>query len=209
MNIITRTELNDKNLVKAINTKVKPVAAYPMNVCKFEFTELDQVIKRDLRKNNMLGRQTSDERLYMKRKDGGRGLKSLKEVYEETRLRVGCYIFVSNNRWIKEAWKQEARKISNAIKDEIILAMQTKGKTIQFEGEDIKLEEKILDREFKPIWKQVKKWFKKGSEEKRLEQYRKKKMQSEIYKKQDKKCNIWLEENLTARKILAIMSMLQ
>ena len=78
MNIITRTELNDKNLVKAINTKVKPVAAYPMNVCKFEFTELDQVIKRDLRKNNMLGRQTSDERLYMKRKDGGRGLKSLK-----------------------------------------------------------------------------------------------------------------------------------
>ena len=41
MNIITRTELNDKNLVKAINTKVKPVAAYPMNVCKFEFTELD------------------------------------------------------------------------------------------------------------------------------------------------------------------------
>ena len=209
MNIITRTELNDKNLVKAINTKVKPVAAYPMNVCKFEFTELDQVIKRDLRKNNMLGRQTSDERLYMKRKDGGRGLKSLKEVYEETRLRVGCYIFVSNNRWIKEAWKQEARKISNAIKDEIILTMQTKGKTIQFEGEDIKLEEKILDREFKPIWKQVKKWFKKGSEEKRLEQYRKKKMQSEIYKKQDKKCNIWLEENLTARKILAIMSMLQ
>ena len=209
MNIITRTELNDKNLVKAINTKVKPVAAYPMNVCKFEFTELDQVIKRDLRKNNMLGRQTSDERLYMKRKDGGRGLKSLKEVYEETRLRVGCYIFVSNNRWIKEAWKQEARKISKAIKDEIILTMQTKGKTIQFEGEDIKLEEKILDREFKPIWKQVKKWFKKGSEEKRLEQYRKKKMQSEIYKKQDKKCNIWLEENLTARKILAIMSMLQ
>ena len=209
MNIITRTELNDKNLVKAINTKVKLVAAYPMNVCKFEFTELDQVIKRDLRKNNMLGRQTSDERLYMKRKDGGRGLKSLKEVYEETRLRVGCYIFVSNNRWIKEAWKQEARKISNAIKDEIILTMQTKGKTIQFEGEDIKLEEKILDREFKPIWKQVKKWFKKGSEEKRLEQYRKKKMQSEIYKKQDKKCNIWLEENLTARKILAIMSMLQ
>ena len=35
MNIITRTELNDKNLVKAINTKVIPVAAYRMNVYKF------------------------------------------------------------------------------------------------------------------------------------------------------------------------------
>ena len=35
INIITRTELNDKNLVKAINTKVIPVAAYRMNVYKF------------------------------------------------------------------------------------------------------------------------------------------------------------------------------
>ena len=65
MNVITRTELNYKNLVKAINTKVIPVINYPMNVCKFtqsELTELDQVIKRELRKNNMLGRQASDER---------------------------------------------------------------------------------------------------------------------------------------------------
>ena len=95
MNIITKTELNDKNLVKAINMKVIPVAAYPMDVCKFtqsELTELHQAIKRDLRKNNMLGRQASDERLYMKRKDGRRGLKSLREVYEETRLRVGCLL---------------------------------------------------------------------------------------------------------------------
>ena len=35
INIITRTELNDKNLVKDINTKVIPVAAYRMNVYKF------------------------------------------------------------------------------------------------------------------------------------------------------------------------------
>ena len=145
----------------------------------------------------------------MKRKDGGRGLKAMREVYEETGLCAGCYMFVSDNRWIKEAWKQEARKECNSIKDEIILTMQTKGKTIQFEGKDMKLEGKILGREFKPIWKQVKKCFKKGSEEKRFEWYRKKEMQSEIYKKQDKKCNIWLEQHLTLRKTSAIMSMLE
>ena len=159
MNIITKIELNDKNLVKAINTKVIPVAAYPMNVCEFtqsELAELGQVIKRNLRKSNMLGQQASDERLHMKRKDGERGLKSLREVYEETRLRVGCYMFVSDNRWIKEAWKHEARKECNSIKDEIISTMQTKGKTRQFEGKDMKLEGKVLDREFKPIWKQAK-----------------------------------------------------
>ena len=35
--------------------------------------------------------------------------------------------------------------------------MQRKGKTIQFQGEDVTLEGKILDKEFKPKWKQVKK----------------------------------------------------
>ena len=43
VNIITRTEFNDKNLVKS-NTKVILVAVYPINVCKFtqsELTELD------------------------------------------------------------------------------------------------------------------------------------------------------------------------
>ena len=75
MNIITRTKLNDVNLVKAIKTKVISVAAYPNNVCKFiqsELSELRQVIKRDLRNNNMLGQEASDQRLYIKIKDGGR-----------------------------------------------------------------------------------------------------------------------------------------
>ena len=56
MKIITKTELNEKNLIRAINTKVTPVEAYPMNVCKFtqsELTELNQVIKRELRKNDI------------------------------------------------------------------------------------------------------------------------------------------------------------
>ena len=46
--MLINTELNDVNLVHAINTKVIPVAAYPINVCKFtggELKELDQVIK--------------------------------------------------------------------------------------------------------------------------------------------------------------------
>ena len=44
-----------------------------MYICKFtqsERTELDQVIYTDLRKNNMLGQQTNDKQLYMKRKYG-------------------------------------------------------------------------------------------------------------------------------------------
>ena len=34
-------------------------------------------------------------------------------------------------------------------------------------------------------------------------------MQNEIYNKQDKKCNIWLEQNLTPRKASVIMSVIE
>ena len=50
-----------------------PVAAYPMNVCKFnngELNQLDQVIKKELHAKNMLTlvRQVSDERLKMRKR---------------------------------------------------------------------------------------------------------------------------------------------
>ena len=80
LQMLTKTELNDKNLIKVINTKVIPVAVYPMNVCNFtkaELSELDLVVKRELRKCNIMRRQSSDKRLYLKRDVGGRSLKSL------------------------------------------------------------------------------------------------------------------------------------
>ena len=83
MDTITRTKL-DRNLVKAINRKVILVAVYRMNVYKFTISELmnlDHVIKRDLRKSNVLVQKASDERLHLKRKGERGGLKSLTEVY--------------------------------------------------------------------------------------------------------------------------------
>ena len=79
-----KTELNDENLIQAINSKVVMVAAYPVNVWKMtkgELNKLDQIVKRELRKNNMLGKRASDERLYLKRDQGERGLKSMKHEY--------------------------------------------------------------------------------------------------------------------------------
>ena len=163
LEILTKTELNDKNLIRAINTKVIPVAVYPMNVCRFtktEFTELDQIIKRELRKNNMLGRQSSDERLYMKRREGDRGLKSLRQVYEETRLRVASYMVMSENMWIKAAWKSEIMKESNSIKDEAIGTTKAVVKTLDFEGESVILEGEKVNGDWKQIWTKVKNMLK-------------------------------------------------
>ena len=140
VNMLTKTELNDANLIKAINMKVIPVASYAMNVCKFtagELKELDQIIKRELRRKCMMGRQSSDERLYLKREKGGRGLKSMRDVYKETRLRVACYMAKSTNRWIKAAWRREQMKEENAIVMESIMTMNEVGVRLQFEGDSI------------------------------------------------------------------------
>ena len=52
-----------KNLVKTINCRVIPVAAYVINVCNFTGKELDQPdkgIKKILKENHMHGKQCSD-----------------------------------------------------------------------------------------------------------------------------------------------------
>ena len=66
MESITHLELYDKNLIRAVNCRVIPVAGYAMNICRFskdDLVECDMVVKRKLRGEKMHGRQASDERL--------------------------------------------------------------------------------------------------------------------------------------------------
>ena len=92
--------LNDENLVNATNSRVVLVAGYVMNVFnlgKGEIEELDKIVKTTLRKQDFHGKQASDERLYGRREDGGRGLRSFMEVYYGTKVRVACCMATSNN----------------------------------------------------------------------------------------------------------------
>ena len=151
LKLLMKSELNDENLIQAINSKIVPVADYPMNVCKMtkgELNELDQIVKRELRKNDMLGRQASDERLYLKRDQGGRGLKSMRDVYAETRTRVACYMCKSNNKWIQAAWHRETIKETNTIIDEAV--MMEIDKTLEFVENSVRQEGEILELEWKP-----------------------------------------------------------
>ena len=157
--MLTNTELNDVNLVRAINTKVIPVAVYPMNVCKFtggELKELDPVIKRELRSKNMLGMQASDERLYLKREDGGRGIKLLRDIYKETRLRVACYMACSENKWISTVWRRENVKEENSIVEEAMKIMEDVEVEIQFKEGNIRIDGQLIDKGWKTAWKRLK-----------------------------------------------------
>ena len=149
---LAKTKLNDKNLIKPINTKVIPVAAYPISVYKFtkaELNELNLAVKRKLRKINMLGGQSSEASLYLKRDVGGRGFKSLRDVFIETRLRVACYMVKSSNKWIKAAWKRELIKETNSIRDEAITSIDAVGTMLDFKEDCILLDGEKIEKDWK------------------------------------------------------------
>lgn len=55
---------------------------------------------------------------------------------------------VSDNRQIKEAGNKKKRKKINSIMDKIISKIYTKGKSVQFDVDNISLEGKILEEKF-------------------------------------------------------------
>ena len=113
-----------------------------MNVWKLskrELKELDQIVKKELRSKQMLGKQASNEIIYLKREDRERGLKSMRDVHEETRLRVACYMSKSENRWIQAAWSRETLKVENAVVTEARTTMEEVGMRLKFEDNVMQL----------------------------------------------------------------------
>ena len=106
--MLTKTELNVVHLVRAINAKVIPVAACVINFCKFkngELKELDQVLRGKMRAVNILGNKEVTRDCTSR---GGHGIKSMRHVYQETKLRVPCYMAFSTNDGIKAAtWRSK------------------------------------------------------------------------------------------------------
>ena len=90
-------------------------------------------MKDELRQVCNHGTQASDERLYTDRKEGGRGLSSFKDVYKQTRVRVACYLALSNNEWLRKAWDNEYDKDHLSLKSEAEDILKTCGKTVKFE----------------------------------------------------------------------------
>ena len=186
--MLANTELNDMNLECAINTKMIPVAAYPMNVYKLtdgELKEMDQVIKRDLRSKNMLGKQSSNERLYLIREDGGRGIKLVKYIYKETRLTVACDMACLENKWIKALQRRENIKEENSIVDEAMKTMKDVEVEIQFEDGNIRIDGALIEEGWKSAWEKLKEKLKQGMKKKRIDEYGRKEQQSKLYRDQE------------------------
>ena len=70
----------------------------------------------------------------MKMDQGGRGLKFMREVYKETRVRDACYMVKSHIIWIQVSWQRKMLKKTNAVVNEAVLVMNKDNKTTKFYG---------------------------------------------------------------------------
>ena len=128
--------LNEKKLITAINCQVIPVASYVMNVYnlgKCDLEELGMALKSVLRREVFHERPSSDDILYPKRNEGGRGLKSFKEVYNETKTRVAYCMTATTKEWIRVAWRNESQKEQISLKKEAEKVMRKGEMTVSFD----------------------------------------------------------------------------
>ena len=101
-------------------------------------------MKRKLREEKMHGRQASDERLYLPRSKGGRGIKSMRDLYKETKVRVACYMAMLKSRLLEVALLREhgneycsvKREAEDAMRDALEEVNFACGK-IEFNGEQL------------------------------------------------------------------------
>ena len=209
MGQLAKLQLNDKNLMKAINCRVIPVAVYVMNVCnlrKNEVERLDRIMKKTLWREGYHGRQAGDKRLYMMRDMGGRGWKSFNDVYKETKVRIACYMSQSKNEWIKAAWENEVRKEQTSVKKEADEAMLSAGEKVEFEIGYVQWKETRYEN-WKETWKRLKGRLEEGTQAERRRSLESKKLQSKVFKAQGKEDHSWLRCNTDPRKTAAIFNM--
>ena len=79
---------------------------------------LDKMVKYVLRREGFHAQQASDEGLYTSRREGGRALKSFRDIYDETKTRVACCMAISTVCWMQVTWENECRKEQITMKKE-------------------------------------------------------------------------------------------
>ena len=112
----------------------------------------------------MHGKQRSDNRLYLRRALTGRGIKSLKDVCTETKVKVASYMTFSSSICIKETWKQEVNVKGKSIKKEAEEALNKINVNVEFREDRVWLVRQKLEGEWKGIWKTLKHLMKGKSE---------------------------------------------
>ena len=116
--LVLKTELNSKNRIEAINTLAIPVVQYSYNIINWNLADLqkmDRKTRKLLTSNRSLHPKADVDRLYLPRKDGGRGLVQLEMSYKTTTIGMKHYLEFSNDWMLQLVLQHENTKKLHSI----------------------------------------------------------------------------------------------
>ena len=109
--IVLRSKLNAGNTVSALNTWAVSLVRYSAGIIKWRKEDL-QVMDRKTRKlmtiHGALHPRSDVDRIYIPRKEGGRGLLSVQDCVEAEEMSLSKYIEESSEEWLKLVEKEGA-----------------------------------------------------------------------------------------------------
>ena len=110
---ILRSELNARNRINAINSLALPVVTYSFTIINWSLTEIKKVdtkIRKLLTMHRMHHPKSDVNRLYLPRKEGGRGLVQLELSLETSIIGIDTYLNNTNDWMLKLVKKHEQNK---------------------------------------------------------------------------------------------------
>eukprot|EP00111_Clytia_hemisphaerica_P006903 TCONS_00020006-protein len=92
---ILKSSLNSKNTIQAINTFAVPSISYGFQVLDWSVTELEDIDRQTrnvLRQHHMLHLKSDVARVYIPRRNGGRGLLNITDLYKKQIIQYSKYL---------------------------------------------------------------------------------------------------------------------
>ena len=92
--MILKSKLNERNKVTAINTWAVTISRYEAGIVQWKVSELKDLDRKSRKTMTMYGGlhlKSDVDRLYVKRKEGGRGLISVERCIREEENSLGFY----------------------------------------------------------------------------------------------------------------------
>ena len=116
--LILRTELNGRNKMEAINSLAVPVVQYSFGIIDWKISEvkkIDTKTRKLLNMHKMLHPKADVERLYLPRKDGGRGLIELETAFKAATIGLDHYLKYKDGQYPKQVFHFERSKVKYSI----------------------------------------------------------------------------------------------
>ena len=115
---LLETKLNSRNLIKGINTWAVPLVRYsgPFLKCtRDKLKQMDQRTRKLMTMHKALHPRDDVDRLYVLRKEGGRGLASIEDSVDALIQRLKDYIQKHEGGLITDTWNETENTMNNRM----------------------------------------------------------------------------------------------